>query len=71
MLGFAIGSAPAYANNPRNPSLLAAHTPRSVISAVSSLAGVTSKAGLVAGLPGAAMSRVTQKSNDPLTNNRF
>ena len=38
---------------------LAAQTPRSVISAVTSRAGVTSKAGLAAGLPSGSRSMVT------------
>src|SRR5258706_110200 len=42
-------------NSAASPSPVAAQTPRSVISPVTSSAGVTSKAGLAAGLPGAVI----------------
>ncbi len=47
-----------FGNSPRNPSSVAAHTPRSVINPVTRRAGVTSKPGFAAGLPGAAISTV-------------
>src|SRR5580698_1945908 len=51
-------SAQLFGKRVRNPSALAAQVPRSVIKPVTRRAGVTSKPGLAAELPGAAISTV-------------